>query len=214
MAIIGTKGSGVWEYSTDGGASWQDVDKVSGGKALFLDADAKIRFTADSPVLPGSATFSFKAWDRTKGTVGTRGPATGTAVSRQTEVVTTAVANHKPSLDTTPDVGLPTSPLKAGVAVAKLLGKAMSDPDAPHFLQGIAIVAADNANGVWQYSLGHGVWLDMGIPTPAWHCCSRTAATFDLFRMRDTTARRLSSTRPGIGPLVSPATWEWIRRAV
>ncbi len=165
VAIIGTKGSGVWEYSTDGGASWQDVDKVSGGKALFLDADAKIRFTADSPVLPGSATLSFKAWDRTKGTVGTRGPATGTAVSRQTEVVTTAIANHKPSLDTTPDVMLPSSHLKAGVAVATLLGKAMSDPDAPHFLQGIAIVAADNANGVWQYSLGHGVWLDLGIPS-------------------------------------------------
>jgi hypothetical protein len=161
VAVIGTKGSGNWQYSTDGGTTWSDVGKVSSGKALFLNADAMVRFTAAATVTPGTASLSFKAWDRTKGALGTRGAASGTAVSKETEIVTTAIGNHAPVLDTTPNVTISSKTNATGVQVKTLLGTAVTDPDGPKALKGLAIVAADSTNGTWQYSLGRNVWVDV-----------------------------------------------------
>lgn len=161
VAVIGVKGTGTWQYSTDGGANWADVGTVSTGKALFLNADAMVRFTAAATVTPGTASLSFKAWDRTKGTLGARGPASGTAVSKETEIVTAAVGNSAPALNTTPTVTIPPTTTNTGVLVRTLLGTAISDPDGVKALKGIAVIAVDNANGKWQYSLGRNVWIDI-----------------------------------------------------
>jgi Bacterial Ig domain len=165
VAITATKGTGVWEYSPNG-STWTPVGKVSVGKALFLDLTDLIRFTPTSNTIPQTASLSFKAWDMTKIATGLVGAASGTFVSRETEVVTVAVADQAPTLDTTPTVTLPSvsssskKPI-AGVTVKTLLGKAFSDP-AGTKTQGIAITLADNANGSWQYSLGANVWVNIG----------------------------------------------------
>lgn len=163
VAVIGVKGTGTWQYSTDGGANWIDVGKVSTGKALFLNADAMIRFTAAATVTPGTASLSFKAWDRTRGTLGARGPASGTAVSKATEIVTAAVGNIAPVLNTTPTVTIPPTTTTTGVLVKTLLGAAITDPNGVKALKGIAVIAADNTSGKWQYSLGRNVWVDIGL---------------------------------------------------
>lgn len=69
IAITSTDASkGAWQYSTNGGASWQAVGKVSSGHALLL-ADAatnRIRFV---PKLNYNGTLAkaigFRAWDQT-----------------------------------------------------------------------------------------------------------------------------------------------------
>ncbi|GEM_PF-2612696 len=74
IAITSTDASkGTWQYSTDGGASWQAVGKVSSGHALLLGdaASNRIRFV---PKLNYNGTLSkaigFRAWDQTTGSNG------------------------------------------------------------------------------------------------------------------------------------------------
>jgi hypothetical protein len=166
VAIIGTKGTGIWEYRPVGG-DWTLVGKVTTGKALFLNAADEIRFTADAAAVPHTASLSFKAWDKTKFAVGSRGPATGTIVSKETEVLTVAVGNTAPVLTpgsgiTLPPVSLATGKPSAPIAVKTLLlGTSVSDT--PRSLRGIAIVFADNATaGHWEYSLGGNIWREIG----------------------------------------------------
>ena len=40
-------GNGTWEYSTDGGGSWNDVGAVSNASALLLRANDRLRFVPD-----------------------------------------------------------------------------------------------------------------------------------------------------------------------
>jgi hypothetical protein len=49
----------------------------------------------------------------------------------------------------------------SGVTVHSLLGTAFGDTG--KLVRGIAITAADNTNGKWQYSLGRNVWIDIGV---------------------------------------------------
>ena len=164
IAVVATKGQG-WEFNT--GSGWNPLPIVSTLKALLLNADARIRFVAPTNVSPSTATLSFKAWDQFPGSgaVGTRVPIRGTAFSKQTEVVTVAIDNDAPVLNTTPVVTLPNifaTSVKpsAGTLVKTLLGTAVTD--AAKSLKGIAIVFADNTNGKWQYSLGGNVFVDIG----------------------------------------------------
>jgi hypothetical protein len=70
---------GVWQYSTDGGATWQTATKPT-----ELAATAQIRFQAAAGAKAGSYTVPFKAWDGTaKG---------GTAMSKATGTATLEIA--------------------------------------------------------------------------------------------------------------------------
>jgi hypothetical protein len=169
VAIFAAKGTG-WEYKPAGG-SFTPLGKISSGKALLLNADAEVRYVSPAGELPGTAKLSFKAWDKTPGSgvAGTRVAIRGAAFSRQTEIVTTAIGNFRPVLETTPDVTLPpvttTNPKKIpGTFVKTLLGVG-TITDTPNSLQGIAIVFADNTNGKWQYSLDGRTYLDIGPVT-------------------------------------------------
>jgi hypothetical protein len=168
VAVVGATGRG-WEFNTGGG--WTPLGAVSSGKALLLNTDARIRLVAPADAKPGTATLSFKAWDRFAGSgaVGTRIPVRGTAFSKQTEIATAAIGNVAPVLDTTRDVTLPTvqsgsTKPNEGTLVKSLLGAAVTD--APGSLRGIALVFADNANGRWQYALGGNVFVDVGPVGP------------------------------------------------
>jgi|GEM_PF-2529161 hypothetical protein len=62
---------GVWQYSINGGTSWTNIGAVSPTNALLLDIGNKIRFVP-SVNNAFSKNISFRAWDQTKGTPGTR----------------------------------------------------------------------------------------------------------------------------------------------
>jgi hypothetical protein len=87
VSITGAAGSGTWEYSTDGGATWQ-ILKASGSKPLRMAADTMVRFTASASARKSTATLSFKAWDET---VDSRGRPLSTSASKVTEKLTVAV---------------------------------------------------------------------------------------------------------------------------
>jgi hypothetical protein len=165
IAVVGTKGTGTWEYRPAGASTWTPVGKVSSGQALFLNADTEIHFIALGTALPQTATLSFKAWDKTKFAFGSRGGATGSIVSKETEILTVAVGNTAPTLAaggsvTVPSVSSSSTRLSAGTQIGKLLA-GVTITDTPKSLKGIAIVGVDNSNGRWQYSVSPNVWIDI-----------------------------------------------------
>ena len=71
-SLTGTT-SGVWQYSLNGGALWQNFGIVSTTSALLLAADTqtRIRFVPNAGFV-GNVTLAFVAWDRTLGVNGAR----------------------------------------------------------------------------------------------------------------------------------------------
>ncbi len=66
-----TNGNGSWEYSTDNGTSWNAVGSVADNSALLLRSTDLVRFVPNGQ----SATtgdITFRAWDQTSGTFGTK----------------------------------------------------------------------------------------------------------------------------------------------
>ena len=84
IAVTGTSGNGTWDFSLDGGRTWQAVGSL-GSTRLLLRSTDRLRFTP-VPSAPGTATLSFAAWDRTTGAAGDRLP--GTNDSQSSEILT------------------------------------------------------------------------------------------------------------------------------
>src|SRR4029078_10524204 len=99
----------------------------------LLDGDSRIRFNA-SAAFHGVATFRFKAWDGTGGTVGAIAaiPAASTAFSTLIGTATVAI-NVAPVLNSSSPVPFPAiaedAKNPAGATVASILGSSISDPD-------------------------------------------------------------------------------------
>ena len=168
-----SSGNGTWQYSIDGGASWNDVGVVSESNALLLNADDFVRFVPDGENAD-FASFDFRAWDQSAGTHATKADATTngnttafSAVSDTADITVTAVndapvlAVSNPSL--TPITEDDLNP--AGDSVASLLGISTTDVDAGS-VEGIAITNAAAIFGEWQYSLNGGTsWNSLGTVT-------------------------------------------------
>ncbi len=96
-----TNGNGYWEYSTDNGTTWTTVGAVSDGSALLLRNTDWLRFVPDGQNAT-TGDITFRAWDQTSGTVGTKVDASvhggTTAFSTATEVasITVAAVNDAP----------------------------------------------------------------------------------------------------------------------
>ena len=74
----------------------------------------------------------------------------------------------------------------------------ITDPDG-NPVEAIAVILADQTNGVWQYSIGGG-WQDLGIPSLT---AARLLGPTDKLRFvlsLTTTDRPPSDSRPGIRP--------------
>ena len=61
--------SGAWEFSTDGGVTWDPFGQVSSSNALLLSQDARIRFIPNAD-FTGTVNISYRAWDQTFGVEG------------------------------------------------------------------------------------------------------------------------------------------------
>ncbi|WP_175304539.1 tandem-95 repeat protein [Candidatus Nitrospira nitrificans] len=72
-----TSGSGTWQYNT--GSGWTNIGTVSESSALLLRATDSIRFVPNGE-RADSGSISFRAWDRTSGTAGSK-VATGTTTT-------------------------------------------------------------------------------------------------------------------------------------
>ncbi len=99
--------NGTWQYSTDNGGSWADVDdgSLAVDHALLLDgtlagaSTQKLRFVPNADY-NGSATFTFRAWDQSTGSAGTYADTTATTAfssATDTAAITINAINDNPS---------------------------------------------------------------------------------------------------------------------
>ena len=113
LAIIGTasdSGSHAarWQYSIDGGQTWQDVGPVSDTQALLLRSQDRLRLV---PPFASSDTASLqlRAWDQSQGSAGERVDASHNGSSSAFSA--TAIAIHQPvQASTIPTVVEPEQP--------------------------------------------------------------------------------------------------------
>ncbi|MFN6998225.1 MAG: hypothetical protein ACK4PH_28900, partial [Aquincola tertiaricarbonis] len=170
LTATSVAGGGAWQFSTDGGSTWQAVGSVADDNALLLRSTDRIRYQPDG-LDGGSASLAWRAWDQTSGSAGTRADAGvhggTTAFSSATDAASLAITavNDVPVL-TPATPALPglteDQTASAGHTVASLVGGSIADVDGGA-LQGIAITAASAPTGGWQYSLdGGGSWQALG----------------------------------------------------
>ncbi|HEY7759918.1 MAG TPA: DUF2341 domain-containing protein, partial [Burkholderiales bacterium] len=170
-------GNGVWEYSLDGGGSWNPVGAVSDNSALLLRAADRLRFVPDGQNAD-LAVVSFRAWDQSSGTEGTKvdvstnGGSTAFSSAVETANLTVTAVNDAPVLADTvvtlnavnEDAGAPAGAV--GTLVSALVGGISDVDNGP--VQGVAVTAADIANGSWWYSTDGGAsWNALGSPDAA-----------------------------------------------
>src|SRR6185295_6909305 len=98
-----TSGTGTWQYSTDGGSTWTGVGTVSGNSALLLRSTDKLRLVPDGQNTT-TASVTFRAWDQTSGTTGTKvdvttnGGTTAYSTATATSQITVNAVNDAPVL--------------------------------------------------------------------------------------------------------------------
>ena len=194
IAVIAVDNTnGVWQYSTDNGTNWSNFSGTTGSSvdiasaARLLDGTLTgasthlVRFVPDADYT-GSATITFRAWDKTSGTAGSTantgstGDATAFSSVSDTASVTVTPVNDAPVLNAGASPSLNTIAEDAGdddgsgadgdddatsnannpgTSIADLVvNGSITDPDGA--VEAIAVVAVDNTNGVWQYSTDNG----------------------------------------------------------
>jgi autotransporter-associated beta strand protein len=163
---------GAWQYSTNGGGTWNAFSQVSTTSALLLTTSDRIRYVP-APGFGGIVpdALSFHAWDQTEGNNGgtfdisISGGATAFSTAFATASLTVIPVNTAPVLTGANALAaqLENNSASAGTLVSALLAGRIIDPDSGA-VQGIAVTAANTANGSWQYSTSGsaGPWLALG----------------------------------------------------
>ncbi|WP_046116174.1 hypothetical protein, partial [Aquincola tertiaricarbonis] len=64
LTATSVAGGGAWQFSTDGGSTWQAVGSVADDNALLLRSADRIRYQPDG-LDGGSASLAWRAWDQT-----------------------------------------------------------------------------------------------------------------------------------------------------
>src|SRR5690606_30527160 len=132
---------GSWEYSVDGGASWQAFGAVSDAAAVALGPDARVRFVPDPDLnTEGTGpdggtdepTITFRAWDLSDGQASgatvdasTNGDTTAYSAASGTASIAVAAVNDAPVLDDTGGAAL--TGIAEDVAAADNPGTLVSD---------------------------------------------------------------------------------------
>jgi subtilisin-like proprotein convertase family protein len=114
IAVTSVENShGQWQYSTNGGSSWQNLAGVSLTSARLLGPAHYVRFMPNpdfNSQVATSPTLAFKAWDQTAGAAGGTGDTTvGSAYSAATAVATLPVT----AVNDAPDFALSTATVAA-----------------------------------------------------------------------------------------------------
>ena len=174
LAVTGlSSGNGSWQYSTDAGTIWTTVGSVSNTSALLLRDVDRLRFVPDT-LNADTASFDFRAWDRTSGIEGTLADASDTggttAFSPQSDTASISVSAQNDAPNLTGDGFLADVPGDStdpsGATIASLLARSFSDVDVAASFSGIAVVSngSDPAiDGAWQYSSNGGAdWFVVG----------------------------------------------------
>ncbi|MEN2388563.1 Ig-like domain-containing protein, partial [Comamonas sp. A7-5] len=143
-------GNGTWQYSLDGGASWQDAGAVSATSALLLRSSDRVRFVPDG-INGTTASFTFLAWDQSGATAGMQGSkanasstggSTAFSIGSDTASVTVTAVNDAPTM--TSSSGSASWVEGNNVTSTPVVidsGVTLADPDGPNLLQATVSVA-------------------------------------------------------------------------
>jgi len=105
--------NGVWQYSTDAGSNWTNFSGTTGSSAdlssasRLLDSANKVRFVPDGDY-SGTATFTFRAWDKSSGSIGgtadttTNGTTTAFSTTTDTAEITVNAVEDAPTVTSAP----------------------------------------------------------------------------------------------------------------
>jgi hypothetical protein len=191
IALVGTDTStatgGAWYYTTDGGTTWSSVGSVTTANALLLKTDSNTRLyfmTNSSYAGTMSSAITFRAWDQTAGSAGskvdtsTNGGTTSFSTATDTASLIISATNHAPALDASKspaltaqsktDTAVPSGAV--GTLVSQLIdrGGALSnftDSEASDPV-GIALTNVDISTATgssWYYTTdGGGSWSPVG----------------------------------------------------
>ncbi len=174
MAIAAvTNTNGTWQYKVGAGA-WNGIAAVADNNALLLASTDRVRFVPNADY-NGAATggITFRAWDGSAGVAGATADTTvngGTSpysTATETASVTVNAVNDAPVLDNTSAPALPAVNEDAGPSVAQTVGDIVINgsiaetPADEVAVEAIAVTGADNSNGMWQYKIGAGPWMNM-----------------------------------------------------
>jgi subtilisin-like proprotein convertase family protein len=88
-SAVSSAKTGTWQFSLDNGATWVAMGTVSTNSAILLRGSDLIRFVPTAGYL-GTQKLSFKAWDRTEGSVGLKSKTSTAGFSKEIE---TAIVN-------------------------------------------------------------------------------------------------------------------------
>ena len=177
IAITSVSGAGAWQFST--GGAWTSFGAVSATGALLLPSAAQVRYVGGG-LTAETATFAWRAWDRTSGAASASGspayanPGSGggsSAYSSQSataSMVVTAV-NDAPVLSGVANLSAIDEDAiqNPGTPVATLVAGRISDAEGTNGL-GIAITGIDSTNGSWQFTMGPGTtWQTLSAASDA-----------------------------------------------
>ena len=168
VAVIGQNSTnGIWQFTIDGGTTWQPFDDVSSSRAVVLssipDDYSRIRFVPDLD-FNGVSSIEFLAWDLTSGEQpGTRNVNTTSAdsvigafsVNNTLAVITVDPVNDSPLIDIgmTLDTIMEDTPIivNHGTMVTDIVEGFYTDVDVQS-VTGVVVVNVNNQFGVWQYT--------------------------------------------------------------
>lgn len=165
--------TGSWQYRLAGSSSWATVPVLPKLQVFFLRETDRLRFVPLAG-FTGAVTLTYRGWDTTSGVAGQTGAvaSAGTSLSAATETasLTVGVANARPILNVRTNLELPAigvnSSSSGGMQISALLGSSAFDPNRGTAL-GIAVVANDNTNGIWEFSESGAQWFQFGDTTTA-----------------------------------------------
>jgi hypothetical protein len=221
IAISGsTSGRGVWQFSIDNGATWTDMEQYSENAALLLRAEDLVRFVPDG-VDADTATLTYHAWDQTAPTRNLQGevwhigtPSVASPFSSATDTATLSVVavNDAPVLNTSTTLAfaaIAEDTQGSGTLVSAFLASSsvplITDVDGES-LEGIAILAADNSFGTWQYSLDGNLWYNVGSVSST---AARLLAADATTRIRFVPAANFNMSAPGaVLPTITFCAWD------
>ena len=164
-----SSGTGTWQYSINGGSTWTAVGTVSNTSALLLRSTDKLRFVPDGQNAT-TASVTFRAWDQTSGTAGSRvstsanGGTTAFSTATATSNITVSSVNDAPVLSGANNFTTITEDqtTNTGNLVSTLISGRVTDVDTGA-VNGIAVTSLNSSTGTWQYSIDDGsTWNGVG----------------------------------------------------
>ncbi|MDV2081220.1 DUF4347 domain-containing protein, partial [Marinobacter xestospongiae] len=153
--------NGMWQYSTDNGASWSDFSGTTGSSvditsaARLLDGSLGgastqlVRFVPDANY-NGSATFTFRAWDTSTGVAGdtadtsTNGGSTAFSSATDTVSVSISAVNDEPTLTAT---GSNPTFTEGGAAASLFSATSLDTVEAGQAVTGLSFTITNVTNG-------------------------------------------------------------------